>query len=163
MPRRQAGLSNGLGCRILFAFVSDSTWTVSLRPESTMESNVGIEWVVDAVGCVPSALRDVRAVQDVVSRAIDELGLRVLGTPAWHVFEGQGGVTGLVMLTESHLAVHTYPEVGVATFNLYCCSTRPEWPWADRLAESLGAEAVEVRTFVRGALCETFGAEPIAR
>ncbi len=128
-----------------------------------MESNVGIEWVVDAVGCVPSALRDVRALQDVVARAIDELGLMVLGEPSWHVFEGQGGVTGLVMLTESHLAVHTYPEVGVATFNLYCCSRRPEWPWADRLAEHLGAEAVEVRTIVRGAMCEAFGAESIAR
>lgn len=127
-----------------------------------MESNVGIEWVVDAVGCEPSALRDVRVVQAVVARAIDELGLTVLGDPAWHVFEGQGGVTGLVMLTESHLAVHTYPEFGVATFNLYCCSNRPEWPWADRLAEHIGAEAVEVRAFVRGGIREAIGAERIA-
>jgi S-adenosylmethionine decarboxylase len=127
-----------------------------------MESNVGIEWVVDAVGCVPSALRDVRGLQTLVARAIDELGLRVLGTPAWHVFDGQGGVTGLVMLTESHFAVHTYPEVGIATFNLYCCSARPEWPWADRLAEHLGAEAVEVRAFARGGVCEAIGAERIA-
>ena len=128
-----------------------------------MESNVGIEWVVDAVGCRPSSLRDVRKLQAVVARAIDELGLLVLGTPAWHVFEGQGGVTGLVMLTESHLAVHTYPEFGVATFNLYCCAERPEWSWAERLTEELDAAEVVVRTVVRGSMREVFGVETVAR
>ena len=39
----------------------------------------------------------------------------------WHKFGGEGGVTGLIMLTESHLACHTYPEYQTATFNLYCC------------------------------------------
>lgn len=125
-----------------------------------MNSNVGIEWVVDAAGCRPSALRDLAAVQAVVTRAIAELGLHVLGVPAWHVFDGPGGVTGLVMLTESHLAVHTYPEVGVASFNLYCCASRQVWPWAERLAEHFGAGTVDVRTFVRGAVPAVAGAEP---
>jgi S-adenosylmethionine/arginine decarboxylase-like enzyme len=49
------------------------------------------------------------------------------------------------MLTESHLACHTYPEFGVATFNLYCCRERPSWPWDERLREMLGASAVSVR------------------
>jgi len=31
------------------------------------------------------------------------------------------GVTGLLLLTESHLACDTFPERGFASFNLYCC------------------------------------------
>lgn len=116
-----------------------------------MESTVGIEWIVDASGCRPSALRDERAMRDVIERAIDELGLNVLGEQSWHVFGGEGGVTGLVMLTESHLAVHTYPVEGIATFNLYCCTARPEWPWDERLTSMLGASHVTVRTVGRGA------------
>ena len=52
--------------------------------------------------------------------------------------------------SESHLACHTYPEFGVATFNLYCCRARPEWPWRGRLREALGATQVTVRALPRG-------------
>jgi S-adenosylmethionine decarboxylase len=51
----------------------------------------------------------------------------------------------MLMLSESHLACHTFPERAFAAFNLYCCRPRPEWPWADRLAEMIGAARVVVR------------------
>jgi len=60
-------------------------------------------------------------------------------------------VTGLALLTESHLACHTYPEFGVATFNLYCCRERPAWDWEARLSELLGASRVSVRRLTREA------------
>ena len=82
---------------------------------------------------------------------IADLDLRVIGEAAWHEFPQPGGVTGLFLLTESHLACHTYPESGIATFNLYCCRERPDWPWAERLRESLGATLVTVRFARRGA------------
>jgi S-adenosylmethionine decarboxylase len=72
--------------------------------------------------------------------------------PVWHVFPGEGGVTGMVLLTESHLVCHTYPEHASATFNLYCCRERPEWPWAVRLGELLGASEVTVRRLDRAAV-----------
>ena len=56
----------------------------------------------------------------------------------------------MVLLTESHLCCHTYPESGVATFNLYCCRERPRWPWAEVLADVLRARRVEVRAHARG-------------
>ena len=39
--------------------------------------------------------------------------------------------------------------LGVATFNLYCCRERGEWPWAERLGEMLGAAEVSVRSVSR--------------
>lgn len=110
---------------------------------------VGTEWVVDAGGCRADALRDVELLQEVFGRIVAELGLQVAGKMMWHKFPHPGGVTGMVLLTESHLACHTYPEYGVATINLYCCRARPEWPWAERLGEMLGATHVVVRTIER--------------
>ena len=116
---------------------------------------VGTEWLIEASGCDAEALRDVERLRDVFARAIRELGLRVVGEPQWHKFPGEGGATGLAMLTESHLACHTYPEFGVATFNLYCCRERPAWAWDVRLRELIGAREVRVRSVSR----ETFEAQ----
>ncbi|HEX2059561.1 MAG TPA: S-adenosylmethionine decarboxylase, partial [Thermoanaerobaculia bacterium] len=104
--------------------------------------------------CREEALRDPLLLDRLFARVIDELALRPLHAPAWHVFPGPGGVTGFVMLTESHLACHTYPEHRTATFNLYCCRERPDWPWRERLAEMLGATDVRVRSLERSMTCE---------
>jgi S-adenosylmethionine decarboxylase len=112
---------------------------------------VGTEWLIEASGCDAEALRDVARLREVFARAIRELDLRVVGRQHWHKFPGEGGATGLVMLAESHLACHTYPEFGVATFTLYCCRERPVWPWAERLREMLGAAEVSVRGVRRSA------------
>jgi S-adenosylmethionine decarboxylase len=110
---------------------------------------VGTEWLIEASGCDAAALRDVERLREVFARAIAELSLRVLGEQLWHKFPGDGGATGLAMLTESHLACHTYPEFRVATFNLYCCRERAAWPWEERLREMLGAREVRVRSVSR--------------
>ena len=110
---------------------------------------VGTEWLIEASGCDAAALRDAGRLREVFARAVGELDLRVVGEPQWHTFPGEGGVTGLVMLTESHLACHTYPEFGFATFNLYCCRERPAWDWGSRLREMIGAREVRVRSVSR--------------
>ena len=116
--------------------------------------DIGTEWLIEASGCREDALRDAALLDRLFARIIAELGLKPLHAPAWHRFPGPGGITGFVMLTESHLACHTYPEHGLATFNLYCCRPRPDWPWPDRLAESLGAVEVRVRAVDRSPVVE---------
>jgi S-adenosylmethionine decarboxylase len=54
------------------------------------------------------------------------------------------------MLSESHLACHTYPEFGLATFNLYCCRERAAWDWQGMLSKMLDAKIVQVRQLSRG-------------
>ena len=112
---------------------------------------VGTEILVDAFGCEPAALRDLARVRALLENVLLRCELRVVGEGHWHAFGGEGGVTGLYLLTESHLAVHTYPEHGTATLNLYCCRTLGSYPWEAELAKALGATTVTIRTIDRGA------------
>ena len=111
--------------------------------------NAGAEWLIEAGGCREDALSSVVTMRALFRRVIDELGLITLHEPAFHEFPGPGGITGYVMLTESHLSCHTYPEHGLAAINLYCCRPRPEWPWEERLSEMLGATTVRIRIIDR--------------
>ena len=111
---------------------------------------VGIEWLIEAEECNENLLRDPGVLRGVFTRIVGDLGLKTIGEGARHKFEGEGGVTGLLMLTESHLACHTYPEYKTATFNLYCCRTRPEWDWETNLKTMLGAKSVKVSKIERG-------------
>lgn len=110
---------------------------------------VGTEWLIEATGCEAERLRDETPLRSLFDSIIGDLGLKAIDS-IWHKFPGEGGVTGLVALTESHLACHTYPEHGTATFNLYCCQTRPEWDWEGKLTEALKASAVTVTKIERG-------------
>jgi len=115
---------------------------------------VGTEWLIEASGCDAEALRDEHVLRALFDRVMNDLDLKSVGS-IWHKFPGEGGVTGLVALTESHLACHTYPEYGTATFNLYCCRTRPEWNWEAELRNTVGAERVVVTRFERGGAGES--------
>ena len=110
----------------------------------------GVEWVVEAFGCDPNRLRSETNLRGLCERLLADLALTRVGEPLWHRFPGPGGVTGLYLLAESHLACHTYPEHGLVTFNLYCCRPRPRWPWEARLADALVAARVLVREVPRG-------------
>ncbi len=111
---------------------------------------VGTEWLIEAEGCDAEKLRDVEKLRAVFARIIADLGLKTISEGIWHQFAGEKGITGLVALTESHLACHTYPEHKTATFNLYCCKNRPEWNWEENLSEMLGAKNVSVQKIMRG-------------
>ena len=110
---------------------------------------LGTEWLIEASGCDSAALADLDRLRAVFNRVIRDLELNVLGEIQWHQFDHPGGVSGLALLSESHLTCHTYPEFRAATFNLYCCRERASWTWETTLKEMLGATEVKVRVFER--------------
>ena len=110
---------------------------------------LGTEWLIEASGCDAAALADLDQLGAVFNRVIQDLGLNVLGEIQWHQFDHPGGVSGLALLSESHLTCHTYPEFRAATFNLYCCRERASWTWEITLKEMLDATEVKVRVFER--------------
>ncbi len=69
-----------------------------------------------------------------------EAGLEVVGD-TFYQFGGAGGVTGTVLLAESHIAIHTWPETNSVTLDVYVCNYSQE---NSRRAETLFAQVVDL-------------------
>lgn len=148
--RRETGLDPPGRLRSTGATLGSRTLDDSIGNGVSVAVPLGCEWLVDAHECSPAALRSRETLQAVFDSVVSELGLHPVGTATWHAFPEPGGLTGVLLLSESHLACHTFPERGFAAFNLYCCRPRPEWPWSERLRERIGAGRVEIHLQPRG-------------
>ena len=122
---------------------------VAARPGFAPLAGAGMEWVVEAFGCDDARLADSDVLAALVDEMVVALDLTVVTPPQWHRFPYPGGITGLVLLAESHLAVHTFPEHRSLCLNLFCCRPRPEWDFGAGLARAVGATRVVVRPLAR--------------
>ncbi len=75
----------------------------------------------------PAALRDTEACRAFFDAQVRAFGLTKVGE-AYHTFpadaSGPGGFTAVLALTESHLSIHTWPEHGLATFDVFLSNFR---------------------------------------
>jgi len=83
----------------------------------------GLHLTADLEGCDPQSapMTDADALRTLCVDAASAAGLRVVGE-RFHAFGAPGGVTGVLLLAESHLAVHTWPEFGSATVDVFVCN-----------------------------------------
>ena len=109
----------------------------------------GTEWIVEAYGCRPESLGSLDTVKTLFARMVQDLNLHPCGEEQWQQFPRSSGITGLCMLSESHLACHTFPEYGSLCLNLFCCHPRPEWDFSGHLLRAFGAQRVKVRCLER--------------
>jgi len=102
---------------------------------------LGVHLTADLSGCRDPAnlLRDGAALAAHCERAARDAGLRVVARQ-FHAFtpEGDGGHTGVLLLAESHLAVHTWPELRAVTLDVFVCNFASDnTPKAQALLDAL--------------------------
>ena len=118
----------------------------------------GLHLTADLRGCDParSAMSDTAALRALCLHAVAQAGLQPVGE-LFHRFPAPGGVTGVVLLAESHLAVHTWPEIASVTLDVYVCNLGTDnSSRAQTLLETLSVafvpRSVERHTLRRGAV-----------
>jgi S-adenosylmethionine decarboxylase len=109
----------------------------------------GCEWIIEAHGCNPASLADLDRLKCLFSRLIEGMQLHPVGDAQWHRFPQPGGITGLCLLSESHLACHTFPEFGSLCLNVFCCRPRGDWDFEGVLKSEFAAGSVDVRRVER--------------
>ena len=84
---------------------------------------LGLHLTADLSGCAAAQppMTDAAALRTLCLDAVAAAGLQAVGE-LFHPFPAPGGVTGMVLLAESHLAVHTWPELGAVTLDVYVCN-----------------------------------------
>jgi S-adenosylmethionine decarboxylase len=112
---------------------------------------LGRQILVEFYHCDPGVLND----RDVIARAMDEAA-RISGATVveevFHLFNPHG-ISGVVVIAESHLSIHTWPEYGYAAVDLFTCGDEIKSEKAfEHLKKTLQAKAVSVMELKRGIL-----------
>ncbi len=110
-----------------------------------------IHGLLDAYGCNQALLRNPKELETILRQAIKNVGAHVLSC-YFHHFGGEGGVTGVLLLTESHISIHTWPEHCFAAVDIFLCGTSSPAQVAQYLEQALHAHTIEWREYSRGAL-----------
>ncbi|HHY98394.1 MAG TPA: S-adenosylmethionine decarboxylase proenzyme [Firmicutes bacterium] len=84
-----------------------------------MENTLGRHILCEVYGCDPEVLNDVKTIEEVMTNAALRSGAEVREV-AFHKFSPQG-VSGVVVISESHLTIHTWPEYSYAAVDVFTC------------------------------------------
>lgn len=110
---------------------------------------LGTHFLLDVAGAPFATLDDPILVETLLVDAVKAMGANVLGIHI-HRLSPQG-VSGVVVISESHLTIHTWPERGEAAVDLFTCGDPARARLAvHALAQALGAQKATVEERVRG-------------
>jgi len=108
----------------------------------------GRHLVVEYIGCDFDALNNMDEIRELMERAARAAQMTIV-TSVFHLFEPQG-VTGVVVLEESHLSIHTWPEIGYAAVDFYTCGGGEPSSAHDVLKAGLQAQSFQMLDIERG-------------
>ncbi|WP_108670522.1 adenosylmethionine decarboxylase [Peribacillus acanthi] len=108
----------------------------------------GQHFIVDAYECNVEILNDATVLKELMTQAILDLKMEILST-FFHSFSPQG-VTGVLVLSTSHFSIHTWPEHGYASLDLYTCGDQEIWPVLKVMLEKMEVKRVCVYELMRG-------------
>ena len=112
------------------------------------QHKIGQHLIADFYGA--ENLDDLSSIERALLRAAAAANATVLNSQL-HKFDGGGGVTGVVLLSESHISIHTWPEYGYAAFDIFLCGDNDPLPALEILRNAFRPNYVEQQVIERGA------------
>ncbi len=111
--------------------------------------SAGISYLLELYDCPPEILDDQVHIEAAIREAVDHANATLLELVTRR-FAPQG-VTALALLAESHISIHTWPELGYAAADIFTCGNKamPQRA-AEYLAHALGSRRHKVRQVRRG-------------
>ncbi len=115
-----------------------------------MSTALGNHILVEFMNCEPHIMNDVAAIERDMVAAAQKAGATVINS-TFHHFSPYG-VSGVVVIQESHLAIHTWPEYGYAAVDLFTCGEMDAWISFDFLKEAFQAKSYSAIEMKRGSV-----------
>ena len=115
-----------------------------------MNVALGNHILVEFMNCDPHIMNDVLSIERDMVGAAQKAGATVINS-TFHHFSPYG-VSGVVVIQESHLAIHTWPEYGYAAVDLFTCGEMNAWISFDHLKECFKAKSYSAIELKRGSL-----------
>lgn len=109
----------------------------------------GAHLLADLHGVAAAALRDASGLETLLTRAANAAGATVLFSHL-HAFGDGAGITGVVLLAESHISIHTWPEHGFAAVDIFMCGAADADRALSVIEDSLEAGRCVRRKLPRG-------------
>ncbi len=115
--------------------------------------SLGIQILVEFYDCDKAVLNDPLVIEKEMVKAAELIGATVISSSS-HTFSPHG-VSAVVIIAESHLTMHTWPEHGYAAVDLFFC-TKAIDPWVamEHLKDVLGAKNSTTIEFKRGSFSD---------
>lgn len=125
------------------------------RPEARRHPTRGRHLLADLDGIAPATLADAARLEAVLIAAARAAGAHVLGAHFHRFDDGTpanagAGVTGVVILSESHISIHTWPEVGYAALDVFMCGAADPRLALAHVREALAVGDARVTLVERG-------------
>src|SRR5574344_1613675 len=95
---------------------------MTVKDDGTRQINIGQHVLAEFLECDSNILNNPVLIEKIMLDAASECGATV-AQKCFHMFNPYG-VSGVVIISESHLAIHTWPELGYAAVDLFTCGDK---------------------------------------
>ena len=116
-------------------------------PPAPLTAGVGRELIVDMWDPAGIDLSDTEAIRAVLKQAVKSSGSTLIGSSFRHLGPG---ITGYLLLKESHISIHTWPEIGYAAMDFFTCGKADSYKALATVEAAFRPAKVQVTEITRG-------------
>lgn len=110
--------------------------------------HLGRHFLAEYYNCSSEILNDKSRIADIMTKAVEASKATII-KPFFHKFSPQG-ISGIIVIAESHLAIHTWPEYSFAAVDLFSCGDFDFTETLRFIRNNLAAENYSILSIKRG-------------